>query len=362
MLSVIVATILSGPGTLPMPPQLDDPQARVSIDSSRREVAVTVGPFDIAALPEGVSHAEMEMDKDKGHNTPVFRFEWPIDGWFRGFRYEMRDKDGKAVEPRVMHHMIMVNFDRRQLLYNAVERLMGAGQETGSATIPRTIGVPLTPGQHLGMYLAWSNETGVDLEGVEFTVYLEYSPSNLNPRPVNALPLYMDVNLTVGGGNGFDMLPGRTEKSWEFSPPINGRLLGVGGHLHDYGVSVRLEEVDGSKVLTQIDAEKSPDGKLLKLGRKLFGVSGRGLKLEKGKRYRVVGMYDNPTGETIPGAMAHMVGLFVPDNLSEWPKIDLANETLQMDLAKLQEMGGGHEHGADEKTDHKMPMGKPGGQ
>ena len=50
----------------------------------------------------------------------------------------------------------------------------------------------------------------------------------------------MDVNLTVGGSNTFDVPPGKSSKSYEFSLPVGGRLLGVGGHMHDYGVRVRL--------------------------------------------------------------------------------------------------------------------------
>jgi hypothetical protein len=93
--------------------------------------------------------------------------------------------------------------------------------------------------------------------------------------------------------------------------------------------------------LTEVVAERTPDGKLVKVSRKLFGVSGSGLKLKAGHRYRVVGEYDNPTGELrVNGAMAHMVGLFVPDNLKQWPAIDPRDPTYQRDLASLAGRGG----------------------
>jgi hypothetical protein len=75
----------------------------------------------------------------------------------------------------------------------------------------------------------------------------------------------------------------------------------------------------------------------------------------------VVGEYDNPTDETkVKGAMAHMVGLFVPDDMSRWPKIDPSDPTYQRDLASLQvrgdEMGDmkGMDHGGH--GDHGMQM------
>ena len=45
--------------------------------------------------------------------------------------------------------------------------------------------------------------------------------------------------------------------------------------------------------------------------------------------------------------MAHMVGLFVPDDMSKWPKIDPNDPDYRRDLAQLQVEGGqvGAEHG-----------------
>jgi hypothetical protein len=318
--------------------------AQVRLDQARREVVVTAGPFSVPSMPPGMKHEEMDMMAD--HSTPVIRFEWPVEGWFRGFSIEIVDAAGKPIDRRLVHHLIAINFDRRQLLYPSYERIFGIGQETEDAFIPKSIGIPMKPATKLGMYLAWANETGKDLEGVQVRLRLAYSPPNLNPRPLAALPIYMDVNLTVGKGNTFDVPAGRSEKSWEFTPPVSGRLLGVGGHMHDYGVAVRLEDAESGKVLSQIETARTPDGKVTKIGRKLFGVTGQGLLLKAGKKYRVVGVYDNPTGQTIvKGAMAHMVGLFAPSDYSKWPALDLTDESLQDDLAYLSEMGSkGHKH------------------
>lgn len=334
-----VLMLLAGPAG-------DEPKATVTVDADRREVVVTAGPFHVAAMPPGMAHEDMEAMED--HNTPVVRFEWPIEAWLRGFKVEIEDAAGKPLDRQMIHHLIGVNFSRRQLLYPAVERLFGIGQETDDATAPRTIGVPMKPGAQLGMYMAWQNETGKDLDGVIIRVRLEYSPPNLNPRPLDALPIYMDVNLTVGGSNSFDVQPGRTEKAWEFTMPLTGRLLGFGGHLHDYGTMVRLEDVETGKVVARVTATRTKEGKVTKVSRSLPGVGGDGIKLTEGRRYRVIGVYDNPTGKAIArGAMAHIVGLFAPEDVSRWPALDLADETLQEDLASLSAMGkAGHAHDA----------------
>ena len=327
----------------------DDPKATVQVDSSKREVVVTAGPFDVAAMPPGMKHEDMEMMED--HNTPLIRFDWPVTGWIRGFRVEVEDANGKPIDRRLIHHLIGVNFDRRQLLYPAIERIFGIGRETEDMYVPRTIGVPMKSGLRLGMYMAWQNETGVDLKGVRIKVKLAYSQTNLNPRPLDALPLYMDVNLTVGGTNTYDVPPGKSEKAWEFTMPMDGRLIGYSGHMHDYGVGVRLEDVASGKVLGSVKATLAPDGKITKISRALPGVGGDGIRLRAGRKYRVVGTYQNPTGETlVKGAMAHITGIFTPDDFTKWPAVDLANEQTQDDLASLNEMGqGGHKHGGTDK-------------
>lgn len=347
----ILATGAAPLGPFPATPRRAGPDISVAVDSSKHEVIITAGPFDLPDMPPMEDHAM--MDHGASHDTPVQHFVWPVEGWFRGFRLEVVDRDGTVLPRRIMHHLIMVNFDRRQLLYQAAERLMGAGTETEDASIPKTIGVPLEAGTDLGIYVAWHNDVGRDLEGVTLRVVMEYLPTNQNPRPLSVMPLYMDVNLHVGGTNTFDVPPGRSEKAYEFTMPISGRLLGVGGHLHDYGVGVRLEDAETGKELIDVTSTRDDKGRVAKVSRSLPGVRGRGVKLEAGHTYRVVGVYDNPKDETIVnGAMAHIVGIFAPDDPNAWPEIDPRDPTFQKDLASLEERGGGEEEQEHGEHDH----------
>jgi len=332
--SWILSTSLVAGSDAPPPPAV-----RVSIDSARHELTITSGPFNLPNMPPMDDHGMMDLSMS--HDAAMQNFVWPVEGWFRGYRVDLADVNGNPVPRHVMHHLIMINFSRRQLLYSAAERLMGAGPETDEeVTVPKTIGVPMKPGMKLGMYVAWHNDTGKNLNDVYLKITMLWTPKNQNPRPVNAMPIYMDVNLTVGGTNTFDVPPGISTRAYEFTLPVSGRLLGVGGHMHDYGRWVRLEDAATGKVLAQVVAERGPDGKLVKMSRKLFGVTGEGLKLKANHRYRVVGEYDNPTGETrVKGAMAHMVGLFVPNDIEHWPAVDPQDPTYQRDLASLQGRG-----------------------
>lgn len=330
----------------------------VRIDSAAHEVVITTRPFALPDMSGGHDHSQ-------SHDTPVYTFAWPVDGWFRGFRVAVLDADGRELPRRLMHHLIMINYDRRQLIYSAAERLWGAGVETGNFTLPKTIGVPLTPGTPLGMYIAWHNSLGRDLEGVRLRIVMQWTPRNTLPRPVDVLPLYLDVNLTVGGANEFDIPPGRTERSHEFTVPVEGRILGVSGHLHDYGREVRLEDGESGKVLTRVVARTRPDGGLRGMERHLFGISGAGLRLKAGHRYRVVAVYDNPTADTlVKGAMGSIVGIFAPKNLAAWPPIVPEDSLFRKDLRFLARRGNTgmqmhHDHGA--MSSMPMPGDTSGG-
>ncbi len=233
------------------------PTMRVTVDSARKEVVVTAGPFTIAHMPPNMDHGMMhEM---AGTTTPLLRFEWPMEAWFRGFDIEVTDANGTALGSTLVHHLNIMNFNRRQLLYPAVERMVAAGSETGSVSLPKTIGMPMEPGYQLAMYAAWNNLGDADIEGAWLTVRLAWSPKNLAPRPRTILPIYMDVNYNRVT-DSYDLPAGRSSKSYEFTMPLTGRVLAIGGHVHDYAEFVSLEEVESGKTDHHAEGGDRPVG------------------------------------------------------------------------------------------------------
>src|SRR5690606_9008681 len=107
--------------------------------------------------------------------SPLMRFEWPVDGWLRGFTVRLLDMDGNEMPRDVLHHVIGVNFDRRQLVYPALERFVGVGAETGDIELPRELGVPMQPGQQLGLYASLHDQTGRGAPPVRVEVTMSYT-------------------------------------------------------------------------------------------------------------------------------------------------------------------------------------------
>ncbi|HEX6535756.1 MAG TPA: hypothetical protein VF041_14255 [Gemmatimonadaceae bacterium] len=333
---------------------------QVTVDSARHEIVITAGPYDLM---------DMSGMSDEGMHQPseMIPFAWPVDGYLRGFRMETRDGGGKLLPAGLLHHLIGVNYDRRQLVYHAVERLFGWGAETDPVELPKSLGVPLERGDRLGVYAAFHNETGRDIHDAYLRVILEYTPkegSHVTP----VMPFYVDVNNVIGGKTVFDIPPGHSSRSYEFEVPVSGRLIGVGGHLHDYGESVRLEDASTGKVLVRLKATRDDRGHVTKVGRHIFGYYTDALPLEANHPYRVVAEYYNPTRTTVKnGAMAHINGAFMPSDMSKWPALDPKDPLVRRDIATLpmsqsmtQALGkhgnakGGHH------MDHMAPVGRQG--
>jgi hypothetical protein len=357
--SLLLATTLSVSAIAPRPPVVE-PQVSISVDSAHGEVIITAGPYDLPNMPPEM--AEMHMGSPQ-----VLRFDWPVDGGLRGFNLSMQTEDGKALPKSVIHHLIAVNFDRRQIVYQMVERLFGWGKETDPVMLPAGVGVPLAKGQHLGVYAMWHNDSGRDIHNAYLKMTLAFIPKSRLQNPV--LPLYVDVNNHIGGVTTFDVPPGKSTRAYDFEFPLSGRLIGIGGHLHDYGAAVRFEDAETGKVLVRLKADRDRKGEISKVGRFIWGFHEEALPIEAHHKYRVVAEYDNPTGKPIPqGGMGHINGVFSPNDMSEWPVLDLANADIQRDIQALpsySEMSASHagkSHDARESMDMKdmksMPASK----
>src|SRR5439155_1186373 len=126
--------------------------------------------------------------------------------------------------------------------------LLAASRETPAITVPRLLfGLPLARGQRLIAGAMLANRSDVAYRRVHVRLVLGYVPGG-RPWPLyRTYPWAIDVQYPLGrpptGSKAFDLLPGRTERFWEGSPAIPGTILGLGGHMHDYGVSLELKDM-----------------------------------------------------------------------------------------------------------------------
>jgi len=169
--------------------------------------------------------------------------------------------------------------------------------------------------------------------GVHVRLVLSYVPDH-RPWPFFAvIPWQLDVGFPVGD-KSFDLPPGRSERSYEGSPQVPGKLIVIGGHMHEYGKTIEFWDVTTGKQLWHGEPAPAPAGEpsAVPLG-KLYGLTGLGLRITPTHRYRVRVIYENPTDHTIPnGGMGVVGGLFMPDRNATWPATNQADSLYQQDL------------------------------
>jgi hypothetical protein len=313
-----------------------DAPIKAVVDSAKRAVVITLGPCLVPAMGTMDMHDMSKMammPHGPGNEDVRVHFRWPANVWMRSFDLQLFDKDHRRLnQPTTMHHMELLNYDRRQVLYPMVERVFGMGEETGSAKFPKSIGLPLDAGTDMGLYVMWNNHTDTDIEGVTFQLTIQYSPRNLVPQPTIVLPFKADVNIHPGAGDAFDLPPGGGSRSTVFTMEVSGRLIAVGGHLHDFGKEVRLEDVASGKIVARVEAKRTPNGEVIGVSHGLYGILGRGPHLVAGRRYRLVAVYEGSPTDSIRGAMGLMGGIFAPDHYAKWPKLDRTNPDYLIDL------------------------------
>lgn len=322
-------------------------QSRLTVrtDSSRHEVVleyqVPAPPLMIGATHHahhGAGGGMGTMAHAGAHVQRFMPFTWPVSGWLRGARVELVDSLGRALPQRLLHHINLLDLSRRQLIHAGLERLWAAGAETDPVMLPAGIGVPVEAGAAFGLALAY--DPAQLPRGSWIRVRARWMPTNMNPRPRDVFPVLVDVNYQVGRSASYDLPSGRSERVFEFAWPLDGHVLGVGGHLHDYGVELRLEDLDRHAVVIRLRARRDSAGKLLGMPQALYGVSGAGKRLVAGRHYRLVAVYDNPGPAIEQGAMAEMGMAFMPDEPSAWPVLVPGDQAIADDLAHLASLTG----------------------
>jgi hypothetical protein len=266
-----------------------------------KTIVVRVGPI---SLPAHTNHMKMPQPPD---------LEWQIsiDGWLLGYTPRLVDASGDAVPGTVLHHVAFWNENRPDFLcQNKEEHIFGAGSEmTNWAAIPG-YGYAVKMGDKIRVETMVHNPTATSYDKVYLEVTIPIQYATAAPALRNFYPAWMDVKSC--GSSGYNLPAGKSEMRGIVTVRYDGVLLGVGGHMHDYGKQIVLEDVTRKETVATLEAKVDEQGHLLEMPVKMFLQDG-GYKFSAGDQLRISATYDNPTGELLrEGAMGIVVGYFVP--------------------------------------------------
>jgi hypothetical protein len=272
-----------------------------NFDVGTHTITLRIGPM---TLPAHTSHMKMPQ-------PPDLLWDAPLDGWLIAYHPKLVDAGGNAVPGAVLHHVAFWNENRADFLCpNKEEHIFGAGSEmTDWAEFPG-YGYRVQKGDKIRIETMMYNPTDTSYEKAYLVVVIpfqEASDTSAPPRK-NVYPAWMDVKSC--GNSSYDVPAGKSEKTGSVTVKYAGVLLGVGGHLHDYGKQIVLQDQSRKETVATLDAKSDAQGHLESVPVKLFVQEG-GYEFAKGDVLKISATYENPTGKLLhDGAMGIAVGYF----------------------------------------------------
>jgi hypothetical protein len=301
-----------------------NPGVRLKHEENQRQFTVEIGPVDLPGTGSGHVHhgGSGQHAHTNAVTPPVSEVRIPIEGFVNGFRVSIADSAGKPVPSDLIHHLNFIDPENRELFLPISQRMLAVGKETGSHSFPRMLfGYPVRKAQPMIVSAMLHNPHAEDFSGVTVRVTFTYTPTRRLWPLFRVYPFQLDV-LFPHGDKSFDLPPGRSERSFDASPVIPGRIVVMSGHVHEYAESLTMSDVTTGTVIWVGRPKLDTNGKVSGMPVANF-ASRLGVKLRPDHRYRVTVVYNNPTLDTlVAGGMGVVGGLFMPQLTARWPKAD----------------------------------------
>src|SRR5437773_3258550 len=110
----------------------------------------------------------------------------------------------------------------------------------------------------------------------------------------------MDMAFQVGD-KSFTLPPGRSSRAYEGSPVVPGKIVGLGGHMHDYGRVIEFADVTTGEVIYRAAPVGDSGGHIASIPiAMLFVLTRLGVLSVTEHRYRIGWSYGYTTGLRIP--------------------------------------------------------------
>jgi hypothetical protein len=255
---------------------------------------------------------ELPANSDHMAVTQLADTVWPVprDGWIIAYHPRLVDARGQPVPGRLLHHVAFWNASRSDFLCpNKEEHIFGAGGEMNDWPALPGFGYRVRKGDGIRVNTMFHNPTATDYRQVWLEVTMEFRTA-ATAQLQSVYPTWFDAQQC--GNSGYDLAAGRSATTGSFVLKHSGILLGVGGHMHDYGEKLELVNTTQQHPVAVLPAQLDAAGRIVSMPIVTFLERG-GYPLKAGDKLSVTATYRNPSGTVLPaGAMGIVVGYFLP--------------------------------------------------
>ena len=282
-------------------------------------IEIRLGPYE---LPAHTPHDAMPQ-------APDFFWDVPFDGWLVSYTPNLIDADGNDISQKLLHHVGFWNVGRSDFLCpNKEEHIFGAGGEMNRWPPIPGFGYPIHHGDRIRISSMFHNPSATSYPAAYLSVQVNYVSDEAVqsgiPRLRSVFPVWFDVMQC--GESAYDLKSGDSVKTGQFQMQQAGLLIGLGGHLHDYGHSLTVLNTTRKEEIAKLSAELDDKGQIQSMPIVTF-VSRGGYRLAVGDKVQVSAEYVNLTNHTLPdGAMGIAVGYFLPDDPAAMESFERASK------------------------------------
>ncbi len=282
--------------------------ARLTVNIDGGTLVARLGPLD---LPAHTDHTTLTQPTTQ-------TFTVPFDGWITAYHPQLEDENDTKLPGRMLHHVAFWNTARSDFLCpNKEEHIFGAGGEMNDWPALPGFGYRIHKGDRIRVTSMFHNPTDTSYSGAWLVVRMEYKEAVAGNELKSVYPAWFDVQKC--GSSDFPVPPGGVQKSADLKLNYSGRLLGVGGHLHDYGRQLELTNATRKEPIASLKSELDERGHIRRMPIAVFLDSG-GLPLAQNDVLHVTAQYGPPAEPGFQG-MGIVVGYFLPQNDGEMNKL-----------------------------------------
>lgn len=157
----------------------------------------------------------------------------------------------------MLHHVVTLNWDAPDhtcapslfggavnllgLFSGGNERFFAAGNERTVMTMPPGYGYHVKSSDDWGLIMHLMNMTSQERDVVfEFTFTWQQSATSVEP-------IWFDIDQC--DDSELPIPAGYSDTHWDWNSSLNGRIVAIGGHVHDRGISISLENVNTGEII-----------------------------------------------------------------------------------------------------------------
>lgn len=247
----------------------------------------TYGPFDLKA-------ATLQQ------LPPAMQMAFPEDMWLVGYHTRMVDKSGTQLAREFQCHTFIGTSMPQHHSHEQVVGIFSDGYTPG-IDLPSGFGIFFKAGEKVIWTPMFNNR---DPGHATAAMSIELNVIRARNLPQGLKPLLTTFRTIRGTTDLYLVPPGRDVREMTFQFPGTGKIHVIGTHIHPYGVSIELIDLQRNQTVWKAVGSRDQKGKLAAMP---VYVNSEGYDVKQEDGFKLVAVYENPTSHNVDA----MAGVFI---------------------------------------------------